>query len=328
MAARRMLSAPLSLRPSLKSTKRVEVWAHRGASKDKPENTLGAFAHALDLGAGGVELDVHLSADGRAVVIHDYYLDRTTNGKGPVSAQSLAELQQLNAAARFRPASREREPLPSLKDVLNLVVKERGRRCLVELKGPVLTGALYPLRFLLGSHARAAEAPYYPGLAKAVFEDALEFLEPDVVTREPKIIFQSFYKPYLDELRALEQRQGSKPQKTLRLPRLTLVLLCFTPMGMKAALRPNSGLDGVAVNHRSLSQRRVVKLHAQGILVFAWTVDEEEQLREALHTGIDGVISNVPDLALKVVEELQHSSRQSVISSSSCCFGMCPSRAR
>ncbi|CAE8663693.1 unnamed protein product, partial [Polarella glacialis] len=74
------------------------VWAHRGASAERPENSLSAFRRALELGADGVELelDVHLSADGHAVVIHDSWLDRTTGSSGPVGALPLDELRRVS----------------------------------------------------------------------------------------------------------------------------------------------------------------------------------------------------------------------------------------
>jgi glycerophosphoryl diester phosphodiesterase len=72
------------------------IIAHRGASADAPENTLAAFALALEQQAGGVELDVQLSADGWPVIIHDDTVDRTSNGSGLVSQMSVAELQSLD----------------------------------------------------------------------------------------------------------------------------------------------------------------------------------------------------------------------------------------
>jgi len=76
---------------------RPVIIAHRGASADAPENTIAAFELALEQGADGIELDVHLSADGHPVVIHDFTLERTTNGSGPVSAQRVRDLKRLDA---------------------------------------------------------------------------------------------------------------------------------------------------------------------------------------------------------------------------------------
>ena len=79
-------------------------WAHRGASGHAPENTLAAFVLAADMGADGIELDVHLSSDGQVVVIHDDTVDATTDGTGRVSRMTLAALQSLDAGALVRPA--------------------------------------------------------------------------------------------------------------------------------------------------------------------------------------------------------------------------------
>src|SRR5918997_2160960 len=71
--------------------------AHRGASALAPENTLEAFRLAVEAGAGGLELDVHMTHDGRIVVIHDATVDRTTNGTGAVSEMTLTEVLALDA---------------------------------------------------------------------------------------------------------------------------------------------------------------------------------------------------------------------------------------
>jgi glycerophosphoryl diester phosphodiesterase len=90
----------------MREAARPLVIAHRGASADAPENTIAAFELALEQGADGIELDLHLSADGHPVVIHDFTLERTTNGAGPVSAQRVRDLKRLDAGAwqerRFR----------------------------------------------------------------------------------------------------------------------------------------------------------------------------------------------------------------------------------
>ena len=76
-----------------------EIWAHRGARREAPENTLPAFELAVAQGADGIELDVQLSADGVVVVMHDESVDRTTDGHGPVVGHTLAQLQRLDASA-------------------------------------------------------------------------------------------------------------------------------------------------------------------------------------------------------------------------------------
>ena len=94
------------------------IWAHRGASKIAPENTMAAFAAAVELGADGLELDIHLSRDGIPVVIHDESLERTTDGRGLVADTSLEQLQQLDAGGWFSPDFMG-EPLPTIAEVLS-----------------------------------------------------------------------------------------------------------------------------------------------------------------------------------------------------------------
>src|SRR5919202_1914689 len=77
--------------------------AHRGASAVVPENTLEAFRQAVEMGAGGLELDVHLTRDGHVVVIHDPTLDRTTGGTGPIAEMALDDLRGIDAGHNFSP---------------------------------------------------------------------------------------------------------------------------------------------------------------------------------------------------------------------------------
>lgn len=99
--------------------------AHRGAKAYEPENTLQAFQKALDLNSDGIELDVHLSADGHVIVIHDETIDRTTDGKGLVNDFTLAELKSFLIEEKYQ--------IPTLNEVFDLVDK----KCFIniELKG-------------------------------------------------------------------------------------------------------------------------------------------------------------------------------------------------
>lgn len=109
----------------------TQVWAHRGASADAPENTLPAFELAAEQGADGVELDVQLTRDGEVVVMHDETLDRTTDGSGWVADQSLDELRRLDASAG-RPGFAGTR-VPTLAEVLTLA-RGAGLVVNVELK--------------------------------------------------------------------------------------------------------------------------------------------------------------------------------------------------
>jgi glycerophosphoryl diester phosphodiesterase len=108
------------------------VIAHRGASAAAPENTIAAFELAVTQEADGIELDVHLSADGHPVVIHDDSLERTTDGAGPVAARTMRELKRLDAGGWYGPSFRGQR-IQTLQEVLE---RFKGRaRFWIELKG-------------------------------------------------------------------------------------------------------------------------------------------------------------------------------------------------
>ena len=88
------------------------IGGHRGNPAEYPENTLASFASAIEIGVEVIECDVHLTSDGRLAVIHDHTLDRTTTGKGPVGARTMAELKKLDAGGGQR--------IPELSEVLEL----------------------------------------------------------------------------------------------------------------------------------------------------------------------------------------------------------------
>ncbi len=98
------------------------IIAHRGASAEKPENTLAAFQRALALGVDGIELDVHVTRDGIPMVFHDEDLRRLTGTRGRIGRKSWAELKRLRVAGA--------EPIPRLVEVLSLT----RRRVLVQVE--------------------------------------------------------------------------------------------------------------------------------------------------------------------------------------------------
>lgn len=149
------------------------VIAHRGASLEAPENTIAAFERAVADGADAIELDVHLSRDGHPVVIHDFTLDRTSDGTGPVSARTVQELKRLDAGGWFHPRFRGQR-VQTLQEVLE---RFRDRtRFWIELK---------------------AGSDRYPGVEERVVS-TLEIY--DVVERA---LIQSFDHAALARVRAL-----------------------------------------------------------------------------------------------------------------------------
>lgn len=124
----------LDLRKS--TTGFVSLIGHRGALASAPENTLPSFEEGLAQGADVLELDIHLSRDRELVVIHDFTVDRTTDGKGVVKDLTLAELTRLDAGSRFSPAFKNAR-IPLLREVLEWA---QGRVWLaIEIKSDWIT---------------------------------------------------------------------------------------------------------------------------------------------------------------------------------------------
>jgi len=120
-------------------TNRPLVFAHRGAKRVAPENTLPAFEAAIRLGADGVELDVQYSSDGKLVVFHDLDLDKTSNGKGRLTSRTFDDLRKLDAGSYFGPQFHGTR-IPTLDEVLDLA---KGKLLVnIELKSLDISGAV------------------------------------------------------------------------------------------------------------------------------------------------------------------------------------------
>lgn len=114
---------------------KTKVWAHRGASAYAPENTIPAFKMAVEMGADGVELDVHMSADGKLMVCHDEKVDRTSNGTGRIVDMTCQELKTLDFSNGIAGYANVR--IPTLKEVYGLL-KPTSLTVNVEIKSDVV----------------------------------------------------------------------------------------------------------------------------------------------------------------------------------------------
>ena len=102
-----------------KENRTTKVWAHRGASGYRPENTMEAFELAIKQGADGIELDVHTSADGELIVMHDETVDRVTDKTGLIKDMTLAQVKELKVSTDVEPNGIYR--VPTLVEVLDLM---------------------------------------------------------------------------------------------------------------------------------------------------------------------------------------------------------------
>jgi glycerophosphoryl diester phosphodiesterase len=243
-------------------TNRTLNIAHRGASAAAPPNTLAAFEKAIDLGADGIEFDVHLSADGVPVVIHDATVDATTDGSGQVAEMTLAQLKQLDAGSRFAPAFAG-ERIPTLEEVLETM----GSRLLlnVELKSTSLWDS---------------------GLERAIVAQVKRH------GLDERVLFSSF-NPF--SLWRIKRSAPHIPIGLLYVPSLPLPLYQV----LLAALVPH---EACHPEHATVDARYVAWARRRGYRVNVWTVDEPDEMRRLIGLGVDGIITNVPDVLSQVLE--------------------------
>lgn len=258
--------------------------AHRGGAALWPENSLAAFAGALALGIDLLELDVHLSADGEPVVIHDAILERTTEGQGPVGAAPASVLRGLRLRGPGGALTDER--LPLLDDVLALA-RPRSASLLVEMKGPG-----WSVRY--GRSGRGLEVdpgPVYVGLEERVLARL------DVAGMADRATVMAFNPAVLERVHALA-------------PGRRTTLLVSRQHVEQAGTRPTDtvewaarlGVTDLGLQHTLVDAGVVGDAHARGFLLGAWTANDETALRRLLALGVDLITTDRPDLAVTLRE--------------------------
>ena len=227
------------------------VFAHRGGSKIGPENTIAAFDRGLAAGADGLELDVHLSSDGVAVIHHDRLLDRTTRARGPIGSRASAELAEFG--------------VPTLRDVFT---RYPATRIIVEMK-----------------EASAA-------LARVVVNDVRRAGAVD------RVCLGSF------SVSALRAARRAAPEVVTSAGRFEVRLALYRSWIHLTPGRVPYGAFQVPETSgatRVVSPRFVELAHRARLAVHVWTVDEPDDIRRLLDWGVDGIISDRPDVAADVV---------------------------
>jgi glycerophosphoryl diester phosphodiesterase len=249
------------------------VIAHRGGAALRPENTLMAFRHARALGADVLELDVRATADGQLVVLHDPTVDRTTDGSGAVATLALADVRKLDAGYRFTTDGGRTFPyrgggiaIPTLDEVLTTLP---DASLSIEIKPPAAPLAR-PLCAALQAAAATGRVTVgsFDGAGLERFRDVC----PGVAT-------------------------GAAPFEVGRFA--TAVALAFVPLPRLAAvvLQLPERYRGVPV----LTPRVVAAAHAHGVPVHAWVIDDADDMRRLLALGVDGIVTDRPDVLLGVL---------------------------
>lgn len=239
----------------------VEGWAypfhvaHRGAGKLAPENTMAAMRLGASLGYRMFEFDVKLSADGVPVLMHDATLDRTTNGRGPAAALSLAELKALDAGA-WHSAAYAGERIPTLAELSEWMLGA-GHLANIEIKpspgAEASTGRVVALaaRELWQGATVAPLLSSFSEVALAAAREVVPELPRALLCKAPPV-------DWLDRCRAL-------------------------------------GCVAIDPDHRSLSPRLIETAHQAGLKVLSYTINDPARARMLASWGLDCLITDRVD---------------------------------
>lgn len=256
---------------------RVEVQGHRGCRGLRPENTLAAFQHAIRLGVDVLELDLGLTRDGVLVVIHDPEVDPgRCRGVESLPTRlvrdlSYAQLRGLDCGALPNPRFPEQRPVPGqriprLEQVLDLLQRHPRLGANIEIK----TSADHP-------ELTRDPAEFARILVSQMRQRGLE----------RRIVIQSFDPRALQAVRRID---GG----------IVLSALADQRADFASMLR-TTGARILSPRHTELRQEDVAALHRRGVRVMPWTVNEPPRMRELLAWGVDGIITDRPDLLLEIL---------------------------
>ncbi|WP_377888615.1 glycerophosphodiester phosphodiesterase [Alkalihalobacillus sp. R86527] len=237
------------------------IFAHRGASKQCPENTMSAFKRAVELGAEGIELDIQLSSDQIPVVIHDRTLKRTASGRGIVTETTFSDLRKHDAGSWFSPSFKG-EMIPSLEEVLTWANQYSNLWLNIELK-------------------------YYSDTNKILVEKSIPLIKKH--RSEKNTVISSFEHNRLVDVHKLWSKVETAPIYKASL---------HEPWDYAKNFKAKAIHPQYKTVNRSLT--KTAQLH--GINVRPYTVNDERLIKQFIEWNADGIITDVPDLALKIMK--------------------------
>ncbi len=250
------------------------VVAHRGGTRLGPEGTLPVFRRAVEMGVDVLEMDVHPSADGRLVVFHDARVERTTDGTGRVDSLSLEQLKELDAGYRWRTDAGTYSyrgqglRIPTLEEVFRAFPQQR---LLVEIKSRKAEVAR-DLCASVRAHGMLEKVVVasFSGEVLQAFRDAC----PQVATSASAgevACYWLLHQVRLDGLYTADFQVFQLPERQRW---FTLV-----------------------------DRRFVDRAHARNLPVQVWTVNRREQMERLLDLGVDGIMTDHPDLLLELLRK-------------------------
>ncbi|GAA5189377.1 glycerophosphodiester phosphodiesterase [Rugosimonospora acidiphila] len=254
------------------------VFAHRGSSEALPEHTLGAYLRAVDEGADGLECDVRLTRDGHLICMHDRRLERTSNGRGVVSAHTLAELNQLDFGS-WHP------PWPDSPD--DLILDRRGGHAAVLTLERLLDAALAagrPIRLLIETKHPAR----FGHLVEVRLVAMLRRYGLERPGESPVRVTVMSFSP--GALRRVRQLAPELP---------TVLLMDLLPPWLRDGRLPSGiRIAGPGIRVIRNRPRLAERLRGQGNELYVWTVNTAADVDLVLTLGADGIISDRPRFVL------------------------------
>ena len=240
----------------------INVISHRGANRRAPQNTIPAFRKSLEIGVDGFETDVHLTQDGVPVICHNYDIEATSNGKGPIRDKSFEELRKFDFGSYFSTVYVETK-IPALDEFLALCKENPVKVMNIELKPPKDKS----LEIVKITIDKVKEYGLFNSLIISSFSPAIikECKNVDENTKTGFLYCQK-NKDYVSRL-------------------------MFDYVNVAKALRA----DYLHPQSYCVTKRYVEKLHENGIGVNPWTVDSDREIKRMIACGVDGIITDVPD---------------------------------
>lgn len=243
------------------------IWAHRGASRDYIENTLAAFAYAIEAGADGVELDVQRTADGVLVVIHDEHLKRLTGEDKYLWQVDYADLEKMTLKAKTAQKIRHdsfHTKVPTLKEVLQLF-KETDLTVNIELKNSIYL---------------------YPRMEQEIVDLVNEF------AMQEQVIYSSF------------NHASMKLMSSMVGPEYCGILssdIHFAPWKYTKEVEVKAYHPMI----NSMQQPGIIKnCQDEGLKVHVWTADDDAHIYAAFLLGVDALITNLPAKAIELRKQM------------------------
>ena len=248
------------------SENKITVTGHRGAAGLAPENTLASIQLALELGVDRVEIDVQQTKDNVIIVLHDRSLRRTTTGFGFVKTKTYQDILKLSAGFKFNKYY-VKEKVPTLEEVIQLI--DGRAELLIETKYSFM---------------------YYPNIERHI----VNVIKNNNAKSWCKVI--SFNDRALFRVHKLDNE--------IRTGKLFVGKHANLPLSWDKGvnIRPLSRyhfVDEIIVKHSYATKSIIERVHAMGKELHVWTVNDVETIEILVERGVDGIISDYPNLLMK-----------------------------